>query len=152
LPPSSGLKSKITRSQEEAGSKDSDSRLQLDYMTIHSERLTLHSHSCEVLKFNVSRIVIGHTDYTRAIQKVTSSELLAKQAMGKNHYMQKICTYLSHFSTQSPLELKHLSHRGISFYIPVSKKPATCEFNHILTPSINFSLLMKHCDLNQYFR
>jgi hypothetical protein len=35
---------------------------------------------------------------------------------------------------------------GISFCTPVSKKSAACELSHVLTPSINSSLLLKHCD------
>jgi hypothetical protein len=38
-------------------------------------------------------------------------------------------------------ELRHLTYRGISFCMPVSKKSATFELSHILTPSINSSLL-----------
>jgi hypothetical protein len=33
-----------------------------------------------------------------AIWRVTSDELLTKQEMRKNYYIQKICTYLSYFS------------------------------------------------------
>jgi hypothetical protein len=87
------LKRKLTRSQEEAGSRESVSRLLPDYMALHSERLTLHSHSYEILKIEVPRTVFGHTDYTRAIWKVTSGQLLAKQAMRKKNYIQKIRTY-----------------------------------------------------------
>jgi hypothetical protein len=35
--------------------------------------------------------------------------------------------------------------------IPVSKMFATCELSHVLTPSINSSLLLS-CDPNQFFR
>jgi hypothetical protein len=35
----------------------------------------------------------------RAVQKVTSSEPLTKQAMKKKYYIQKIHMYLSYFST-----------------------------------------------------
>jgi hypothetical protein len=48
-------------------------------------------------------------------------------------------------------ELRHL-YQGISFCTPVSKKSAACEFSHVLTPSINSSLLLNHCDPNQFFR
>jgi hypothetical protein len=89
----------------------------------------------------------------RAIQKVTSGELLAKQAMRKKcYYTQKISTYLSYFSIWSPPKLRHLPYQGISFCMPVSKKSAACELIHDLTPSINSSLLLKCCDPNQFFR
>jgi hypothetical protein len=53
---------------------------------------------------------------TWAIWKVTSGELLTKWAMRKkNYYIQKICEYLSCFSTYSPPELRHLSYWGIIF-------------------------------------
>jgi hypothetical protein len=38
-------------------------------------------------------------EYTRAIRKVTSCELLRKQAMRKNYNIQKLRIYLSYFST-----------------------------------------------------
>jgi hypothetical protein len=63
----------------------------------------------------------------RAIWKVTSGELLTKQAMREKIIIyKKIHTYLSYFSTQSRSELRHL-YRGISFCMPVSKKSAACE-------------------------
>jgi hypothetical protein len=34
----------------------------------------------------------------------------------------------------------------------VSKKSATCELSHILTPSISSSLLLEGYGLNQFFR
>jgi hypothetical protein len=78
-----------------------------------------------------------------ALQKVTSSEPLTKQAMRKKIVIhKKIHTYLSYFS---PPELRPLSYWE---KLPVSKKTATCELNHVLTPSINSSLLLKHCVLN----
>jgi hypothetical protein len=40
---------------------------------------------------------------------------------------------------------------GKKFCLPVSKKSATCELSHVLTPSFN-SLLLKLSDLNQFFR
>jgi hypothetical protein len=46
----------------------------------------------------------------------------------------KIHTYFSYFSTQSQLELRHLSHWGIIFCMPVWKKSAACELSHVLTP------------------
>jgi hypothetical protein len=36
-------------------------------------------------------------------------------------------------------------------FIYLSKKSAACELSHVLTPSTN-SLLLKSCDLNQFFR
>jgi hypothetical protein len=36
--------------------------------------------------------------------------------------------------------------------MPVSKKSATCELCHNLTPSINFSLFLKCCDPNQFLQ
>jgi hypothetical protein len=36
--------------------------------------------------------------------------------------------------------------------MPVSNKSATCELSHVFTPSINYSLLLKHCDPNQFFQ
>jgi hypothetical protein len=41
---------------------------------------------------------------------------------------------------------------GNKFCEPVSKKSDTCELSHVLTPSINSSLLLKCCDYNQFFR
>jgi hypothetical protein len=41
---------------------------------------------------------------------------------------------------------------GNKFCMPVSKKSAACELSHVLTPSINSSLLLKRCDRNQFFR
>jgi hypothetical protein len=82
--------------------------------------------------------------YTRAIQKATSSELL-KKAMRK-----KVIIY-NYFPTQSLPELRYLSNQGISFCMPVSKKHATCELSHILTLSINSSLLLRRCDPNYFF-
>jgi hypothetical protein len=38
------------------------------------------------------------------------------------------------------------------FCMPVSKKSAAYEFSHVLTPSINSSLLLKSCVHNQFFR
>jgi hypothetical protein len=32
------------------------------------------------------------------------------------------------------------------------EKPAACELRHVLTPSISFLLLLKHCDPNQFVR
>jgi hypothetical protein len=40
---------------------------------------------------------------------------------------------------------------GNKLNIPVSNKSAAYELSHVLTPSINFSLLLKHCDPNQFF-
>jgi hypothetical protein len=50
------------------------------------------------INFNVNGFINGKT-VTRAIQKVISCELLIKQAMRKNYYMQEVCTYFSYFST-----------------------------------------------------
>jgi hypothetical protein len=88
----------------------------------------------------------------RTIRKVTSGELLTKQAARSKILMQKVPTYLSYFSMQSPPELRHLSYRRISFCMPVTKKSAGVELSHVLTPPINSSLLLKRCDPSQFFR
>jgi hypothetical protein len=38
-----------------------------------------------------------------------------------------------------------------TFLYACVQKSAAYELSHILTPSINFSLLLKCCDLNQFF-
>jgi hypothetical protein len=43
----------------------------------------------------------------------------------------KIRIYLSYSSKYSPPELRHLSYRGISFCVSVSKKFAACELGHV---------------------
>jgi hypothetical protein len=64
----------------------------------------------------------------------------------KNTYIR----VLSYFSTLSTPELRHF-YQGISFCMSMSKKSATCELSHVLTPFIN-SLLLKRFDLGQFFR
>jgi hypothetical protein len=75
---------------------------------------------------------MGKTTNMRAIQKLTSGELLTKHVMRKKYIYTKIHTYLSYFSTQSPSEFRHLSYRGTSFCSSVPKKPAACELSHVL--------------------
>jgi hypothetical protein len=65
----------------------------------------------------------------RAIQKVISGELRAKQAMKICIIYKKKSAYFSYFSMWS----------------------ATCELRLVWTPSIN-SLLFKHCEPHDYFR
>jgi hypothetical protein len=42
--------------------------------------------------------------------------------------------------------LRHWSYQGISFYMPVSKKSAACKFSHVLTRTMNSTLLLKRCE------
>jgi hypothetical protein len=74
-----------------------------------------------------------HSGYMRAIWKVTSSELLTKQAMRKKNVLCAKNSYiLKPLLNIVTTELRHLSCRGISFCMPVSKKSATHELSHIL--------------------
>jgi hypothetical protein len=89
---------------------------------------------------------------TRAIQKVPSGEQLTKQAMRKKCYIQKTTYILKLLLNVVTAGIEALVYRGISFCIPVLKKSAACEFSHVLTPSINSSLLLKLCDPHKFFR
>lgn len=55
-------------------------------------------HTTEIHTFNTN-ISIIILNSMRAIRKVTSDELLIKQAMRKKNYIQEIRIYLSYFST-----------------------------------------------------
>jgi hypothetical protein len=69
--------------------------------------------------------------HTRAIQKLSSGELLTKQAMrGEKVIIYKNIHTLSYFSMQSSMELRHLSYWGKSCCMLVLKKCA--ELNHVL--------------------
>jgi hypothetical protein len=61
---------------------------------------------------------------TRAILKVTSDELLIKQAMRKNYYIQKIHIYLrlKLLCNIVTARIEALVISGISFCMPVSRK------------------------------
>jgi hypothetical protein len=49
--------------------------------------------ACDLVHYVVIHVWEMQFVYTRAIRKVTSGELLTKQAMGKTfYYIQKICT------------------------------------------------------------
>jgi hypothetical protein len=87
---------------------------------------------------------------TRAVWKVTSSELLTKQEMRKNVLYTKN-TYILKLLLNIVTATIEALVLGISFCMLVSKKSATCELSHILTPSIS-SLLLMCCDYNQFFR
>jgi hypothetical protein len=82
--------------------------------------------------------------YTKAIRKVTSSELLTKQTMEKilytkNMYIIKLLlnTVTARIAALGTLENKLL-------YACIKE---ACELSHILMPSINSPLLLKRCDL-----
>jgi hypothetical protein len=68
----------------------------------------------------------------RAIQKVTTNELLIKQAMRIKNIIYKNMYILRYFSEQSPPELRHLSYWGIRFSTPVPKKSAVCELSLVM--------------------
>jgi hypothetical protein len=116
-------------------------------------KLYLHSllcfHGIALNKLSTGTTLYSIFDIIK-YESLSESKLLTKQVR-KNYYMQKVCIYVSYFSKQSPQELGHLS-RGLSFCTPVWMKSAACELSHVLTPSINSSLLLKRCDLNQFFR
>jgi hypothetical protein len=84
----------------------------------------------------------------RAIRKVTSCELLPKQATRNNLIIYKN-TYILKLLLNA---VTTVIEQGISFCMPVSMKYAACELCHVLTLSINSSLLLKRCDPNQFFR
>jgi hypothetical protein len=81
--------------------------------------------------------------------QIKNPQLLVTQPLIRE-YIQKMRAYFSDLSKYSTLELGHLC-RGISFCTPLSKKSAACEPSHVLTPSINFMLLLKGCDPNHFF-
>jgi hypothetical protein len=82
--------------------------------------------------------------------EVTASELLTKQVMRKNVlYTENMYIFeliLNLVTTGLVLVIS-----GSEFCMPVSKKSAACGLCHILTPSVNFLLLMKHCYSKQLF-
>jgi hypothetical protein len=88
--------------------------------------------------------------HTRAIRKVTSSELLRKQATGKNYYIQKYIYILNVLLNLVTAGIEVLV-SGDKFLYACVKESAACELSHVLTLSINSSLLLKRCDLNQLF-
>jgi hypothetical protein len=71
------------------------------------------------------------------------SESKLRWAVNKTSNEEKIITYKKYVNTT-----RHFSYRRIRLYIPVSRKSAACELRHVLTPSINTSLLLKSCDRN----
>jgi hypothetical protein len=88
---------------------------------------------------------------TRAIRKVTSGDLLTKQAMRskcyyvqKNTYIFKLLLYI----VTAGIEALVIS--GNTFLYAFVKE--ACVLSHILTPSINSSLLLKPYNPNQSFR
>jgi hypothetical protein len=82
----------------------------------------------------------------RAVNKTSNEK--KKYLYTKNTYILKL---LLNVVTAG---IEALVASGNKFCMPVSKKSAACELSHVLIPSINFSLLvlLKHCDLNQFFR
>jgi hypothetical protein len=66
--------------------------------------------------------------------------------MEKNHYIQKNMYILKLLLNIVTTGTEALVILGNKFCMPVSKKSAACELSHILTPSINSSLLLKCCD------
>jgi hypothetical protein len=87
----------------------------------------------------------------RAIWKVTSSELLTKQAMRKKNVIYKK-EVLKLFLSVVTAGVEALVLLGNSLCIPVSKKSAVCELGHILTPSINSLLLRCVIPTSSYAR
>jgi hypothetical protein len=51
----------------------------------------------------------------------------------KIYHRQKRSTYLPYFSTKSPLTSTHFWYHGTSFLIPMSKKSAASDLNHVVT-------------------
>jgi hypothetical protein len=89
----------------------------------------------------------------RAIQKVTSGKLLTRQAtIKKLYYIQKNAYILKLLLNIVTARTEALVISGNKFMHACVKKSAACELSHVLTPSICSSLLMKHCDLNQFIR
>jgi hypothetical protein len=72
----------------------------------------------------------------RDIWKVTSSELLTKQAMRKKYYIKN--TYIIKlFLNGITARIEALVFRGTSFCMPVSKKSATHELSNVFIPFIS---------------
>jgi hypothetical protein len=85
----------------------------------------------------------------RAIRKLTSGELLTKQAeknYTKNVYVLKLLLNVV------TARIEALVVSGNKLLYALSKKSAAYDISHSLTPSINSSLLLKNCDCNQFFR
>jgi hypothetical protein len=87
----------------------------------------------------------------RAVQKVTSIELLTKQAKGekllytKHKYIVKLLLNAVTTGTEAFVVSEN------KFLYACVKEVYTHELSHILTSSIN-SLLLTHCDPNQLFK
>jgi dTDP-4-amino-4,6-dideoxygalactose transaminase len=139
-----------------------------DYTLIRNTRAIQKVASCELLTKQAMRTKISlytKNTYLKQIKNISSQTQISrhssipppitlknkkkelKNEMENNGKREKI----SHFSTWSLPELRHL-YWGISFCMPVSEKSAACELSLILTPSISYSLLLKCCDPNQFFR
>jgi uncharacterized protein YbcV (DUF1398 family) len=75
----------------------------------------------------------------RAIQKVTSSELLLEQSMKKNVYTKSTYT-LKQLLNIVTTRIEALMISGNKFCMPVSKKSAACELSHVLRATINLNI------------
>jgi hypothetical protein len=87
----------------------------------------------------------------RAIWKITSSEGLNKQAKrGKNCITYKRTYTLKLLLNEVTDGIEALVILGNTFLYACAC--ACMQLSHVLTPSINSSLLLNCCDLNQFFR
>jgi hypothetical protein len=96
-------------------------------------------------------VVLNVWDLSGSNSNMRAIELLTKQVMRRKYllYTKNTCILklLPSVFTAGFEALVSMN----KFCVRVSEKSATSELSDVLTPSIN-SLLLKHCDPNQFFR